>query len=90
MGTHHAPSQEKALAENSPPDGFTLMGFHEAPLEQGDYQVNPRQQLRGRLPFSFQVGKPRVEFLQVSRIVFHALAYYRRYAGESGGSRVIF
>jgi len=30
-------------------------------------------------------AKSRVEFQQVARIVFHALAYYRLYAGESSG-----
>jgi hypothetical protein len=36
-------------------------------------------------PAIFVATKPRVEFLQVSRIVFHDLPYYGLYAGESSG-----
>jgi len=42
-------------------------------------------QLTEVFPAIFVATKPRVEFLKVSRIVFHALAYYGLYAGESSG-----
>jgi hypothetical protein len=46
--------------------------------------IRPKQ-LTEVFPAIFVATKPRVEFLKVSRIVFHALAYYGLYAGESSG-----